>query len=115
MIWYDDLFVGESISPRKQKRIIRRIKRRSIFSNAYLLALPSNRENLIDIIYAKEVLKRHYPRKGMMIIGLAGNYEEAKELACEILLSYYATRGEFRIRDYFVKNWHNSRKDGLLC
>lgn len=115
MIWYDDLFVGESISPRKQKRMIRRIKKYRISCGAYLLALSSNHESLIDIISVREVYKRHYPKKGLMIIGLASNYEEAQELACKILLSYYAARGEFQIRDYFAKYWHNSRRDGLLC
>ena len=50
MIWYDDLFVGGSISDRKKKRIIRGVRKRSFFCNAYLLTLSSNPDNLIDII-----------------------------------------------------------------
>ena len=50
MIWYDDLFVGQSISQRRKKRIIRKVKRRSILGAEYLLTLSANPDNLIDII-----------------------------------------------------------------
>lgn len=115
MVWYDDLFVGESIGPRRQKRIIRKVKRRSIFNAAYLLTLSANPKDLIDIIQARVVCQRYYPRKRMVVIGLAGSYEEALCLASEILVSLYTVQGDFRLREFLKRNWHNSREDGLLC
>ena len=114
MIWYDDLFVGKSISPRKKKRIIRKVNRRSIFSSAYLLTLPANPDNLLDIINTQVVRQRYYPRKDLVVIGLAGNYEEALMLAGEIVCGVYAARGDFRLREYFEKSQHSAGEDGLL-
>lgn len=115
MIWYDDLFVGESISPRKKKRIIRKVNRRSIFGSAYLLTLATNPENLIDIIETRVVRQRYYPTKDLVVIGLAGDQEEAMMLAGEIISGIYAVQGNFALREFFQKNWHHSREDGLLC
>lgn len=117
MIWYDDLFVGESIRPRRQKRIIRKVKKRSLFNSAYLLTLASNPDNLIDIVHARVVRQRYYPKKELIVIGLAGSYDEAMELAGMILSSYYQARGNFEFRD-FVKHHQSGhikkRKGGLL-
>lgn len=115
MVWYDDLFVGESIRPRRQKRIIRKVKKRSIFNAAYLLTLSANPQNLIDIIHTQVVRQRYYPKKDLVVIGLAGNYEEALQLAAEILVSLYTVQGNFGLREFLKRNWHNSREDGLLC
>lgn len=115
MVWYDDLFVGKSITPRKRKRIIRKIKRRSIFNAAYLLTLSTNPDNLIDIIDVKVIRQRYYPKKELFIIGLAGNYEEALMLAGEIVSGIYTAQGNFRVREFFKKNKSHTGEDGLLC
>ena len=49
------------------------------------------------------------------MIGLAGNYEEALMLAGEIVTGIYAVQGNFKLREFFQKNWHNSREDGMQC
>ena len=103
MIWYDDLFVGESISPRRKKRIIKKVNRRSICGTEYLITLPSNQDNLLDIISTKVVRQRYYPRKELTVIGLAGNYEEALLLAGEIVCGIYAVQGNFHLREFFKK------------
>ena len=115
MIWYDDLFVGQSISQRRKKRIIRKVKRRSILGAEYLLTLSANPDNLIDIISVQVVRQRCYPRKDLVVIGLEGNYEEALMIAGEIVTGIYAVQGNFKLREFFQKNWHNSREDGMQC
>lgn len=115
MVWYDDLFVGESISSGRKKRVMRKVKRRSIFNAAYLLTLSANQQDLIDIIHTRVVRQRYYPRKNLVVIGLAGSYEEALTLAAEILVCLYTVQGDFKLREFLKKNWHNSREDGLLC
>ena len=115
MIWYDDLFLGKSISPRRKKRIIRKVKRRSIFGAEYLLTLPANSDNLLDIINIRVIRQRYYPKKELVVIGLAGNYEEALLLAGEIISGIYAVSGNFNVCDFFEQKRRNTREDGLLC
>ncbi len=115
MIWYDDLFLGQSISPRRKKRIIRKVNRRSVFGAEYLLTLPSNPDNLLDIISVRVVRQRYYPKKEMVVIGLAGNYEEAVLLAGEIITSVYKVSGSFRVKDYFQKSSSDPGEEGQSC
>ena len=115
MIWYDDLFVGKSISPRRKKRIIRKVNRRSILGVEYLLTLPANPDNLLDIISTQVVRQRYYPSKELIVIGLAGNYERARLEAGEMVSGIYAVQGDFDLRGFFQKNWHNTREGGVLC
>lgn len=100
MIWYDDLFVGESIRPRRQRRIIRKVNNRSLFNHAYLLTLASNPDNLLDIIHVQVLRQRCYPKRELVVIGIAGDYEEAMELAGKILISFYEAQGDFKLKEY---------------
>lgn len=115
MIWYEDLFVGESITPRKKKRIIRSVRRRSPFGGAYILTLATNPDNLIDIILAKELHQRAYPCRKLFVIGLAGDYEEALRLAGGIVSGIYTVQGDFNVRAFFGRHAHRRREDGIPC
>ena len=115
MIWYGDLIVGESISSRKKEKIIRGVRTRSIFHNAYLLTLASNPDNLIDIISTKVIRQRYYPKKGLYVIGIAGDYEEAVMLAGMIINGVYTVRGDFRLREFIRDNRQGSREEGQIC
>ncbi len=113
MIWYDDLFIGEGITPRKKKRIIRMTEKRSIFNGAWLLALSSGPDGLIDIIPARELKQRGYPQRDMLVIGLARDRDDAMELAGEIIGSFYKARGDFRLKEFFMDG--AARNGGGAC
>jgi hypothetical protein len=100
MIWYDDLFLGESISRRRMRRMVRKVRARSLWNRGYLLTLPANPDNLLDIVSVQVVRQRAYPKRRLYVIGLAGSYEEALELAGEILSGLYAARGDFKLREF---------------
>jgi hypothetical protein len=100
MIWYDDLFLGESVSKRRMRRMVRKVRTRSLWNFGYLLTLPANPDNLLDIISVQVVRQRDYPKKQLYVIGVANSYREAQELAGEILSSLYAARGDFKLREF---------------
>ena len=102
MEWHKDLYTGESIRGR-QKKVKWKIMHNAGQPFVYVLTLASNEENLLDIIPARELLQKHYPKKGLYIVGLAGNYEEALELAGCIVSDVYKATGGFNIRKYLCK------------
>ena len=75
----------------------------------YVITLSSNEENLLDIIPSRELLQRHYPKKGLYVVGLAGGYHEALELAGQIVSEVYFRTGGFDVRSYLRQD---CRKDG---
>ena len=80
MKWYEDLYVGDSIEG-KVNRIKWKINHHAGTVSIYVIAFASNRQNLLDIIPAWELMQKSYPgKKEMQIIGLAKGYAEALEL-----------------------------------
>ena len=102
MKWYEDLYVGESIVHKKS------IIKWKILHNAgqidiFVISLASNPANLLDIIPAKELLQKAYPKKDMYVIGLAKGYEEAVNLTASIINEVYQQTGAFGLRDYLLQ------------
>lgn len=62
MKWYEDLYVGDSIAD-KANRIKWKINHHAGTVSIYVIAFASNRQNLLDIIPAWELMQKSYPGK----------------------------------------------------
>lgn len=102
MIWYEDLYVGESIIHKKNK-IKWKIRHNAGQIDIYVIALASNKENLLDIIPAQELLLKGYPKRQLSIIGLAKGYQEAVEVAASVVDEVYHETGGFAVRSYLAE------------
>lgn len=101
MKWYDKLYVGESIA-HKVDRIKWKINHNAGTFEIYIITFASNPNNLLDLIPARELLQKHYPKKELYIIGLAKGYEEACALVCEIIEEVYAQTKDVDVRRYLL-------------
>lgn len=115
MIWYDELYVGESIV-HKTKKIKWKICHNAGQINIYVIALASNSENLLDIIPSQELLQKGYPKSGLRIVGLAKGYDEAVTVAVSIVDEVYQKTGAFAVREYLERK-RRDRESGcrLYC
>lgn len=111
MIWYDDLYVGESIIHKKNK-IKWKIRHNAGQLNIYVIALASNEKNLLDIIPSRELLQKGYPQKNLSIVGLAKGYDEAINVAVSIVDEVYRQTGTFALRAYLSQK---RRKASVEC
>lgn len=102
MIWYDKLYVGESIV-HKTKKIKWKIMHNAGQIGIYVITLASNKQNLLDIIPSYELMQRGYPKRDMVIVGLAKGYDEAVEVAASIVDEVYRNTGTFAIRTYLAE------------
>lgn len=102
MIWYDKLYVGESIV-HKTKKIKWKIMHNAGQIGIYVITLASNRQNLLDIIPSYELMQRGYPKREMVIVGLAKGYNEAVEVAASIVDEVYRNTGTFAVRTYLAE------------
>ena len=99
MKWYEDFFVGESVTG-KIKKIKWKIEHNAGMLHTYIITFPSNEENLLDIIPTRELLQKGYPKKNLHIIAVAGNYDEALLLACDIVRETYENTGKTDVKSY---------------
>lgn len=102
MIWYDKLYVGESIV-HKTTKIKWKIMHNAGQIGIYVITLASNRQNLLDIIPSYELMQRGYPKREMVIVGLAKGYDEAVEVAASIVDEVYRNTGTFAVRAYLAE------------
>ncbi len=110
MIWYEDLYAGESIV-HKTKKIKWKILHNAGQIDIYVIALASGESNLLDIIPSRELLQKSYPKKGLHIIGLAKGYEEALDVAASIVDEAYRMTGGFLIGQYLEEK-RRKKKEG---
>ena len=93
MIWYKDLYVGESIV-HKTKKVKWKIMHNAGQIGIYVITLASNTQNLLDIIPSYELMQKGYPTKG---------YDEAIEVAASIVDEVYHSTGTFAVRAYLAE------------
>ena len=75
--------------------------------HTYIITFPSNEENLLDIISTRELLQKGYPKKNLHIIAVAGNYDEALLLACDIVKETYENTGKTDVKSYLKSKRRN--------
>lgn len=102
MEWYHNLYASKSIGD-KVGRIKWKINHNAATVSVYVIAFASNQENLLDIIPAWELMQKSYPKKNMMIIGLAKGYRDALELVRTIIDETYQHTGTVDVRSYLAE------------
>ena len=103
MIWYEDLYLGDSIArhPGKVRRIKWKVEHNAGMVNTYLIALCRYGTGLLEILPTRELLQKHYPKQDLYVVGLAKGYREALETASGIVVDVYQNTGGFEVKKYF--------------
>lgn len=109
MEWYNNLYIGESVTE-KIRKVKWKIEHNVGMLHTYVIAFPSNENNLLDIIPARELQQKGYPKKKLQIIGVAGDYAEAIELVARIVGEVYDKTGDTNVSDYLCYGWRKCRK-----
>lgn len=103
MKWYKGLYLGESAKSEKYK-IFGRVVKGRFQRDTFLITLPSNPENLLDIVPAVCLLQPHYKKKRyheeLYVLGIAKGRDEALELVRSIVDEVYKATGGFDISSY---------------
>lgn len=110
MKWYDELYIGRSIL-HKKKKVIWKIDHNAGQVFTYVITLPANPDNLLDIIPSWELMQKYYPKRDITIVGLAGGYPEALEVVQEIITEVYEHTGELQVPEYLLEKVNHKRKN----
>ncbi len=105
MIWYENLYIGESISrkPEKVKRLKWKINHHAYLCNLFIIVLCRYGTNLLEIIPARELKQRCYPKQDLFIVGIAKGYNEALETAAAIVVDVYKKTGGFAVKSFLLQ------------
>lgn len=102
MKWYKNLYVGDRAKG-KCYRIIQKTKRGKLQNNVYLLTMPTNEENQLDIISANLLLQPYYKKKSIWIAGIAIGKEEAMEVLTCMVQDALLETGQASVKEYLKK------------
>lgn len=98
MEWYRDLYLGSGAAKKKYK-ILRKINKH-LLSKAYIITLPSNEANVLDIYSYNEILQHHYDTNNLFVIGLAHGKDDALELTKNIIFEVYKKNRDVNVSRY---------------
>lgn len=101
MEFYRRLFFGPQIKKRR-KEILWKLRHQKPLHNIFLLTLPSNQQNLLDILPANLLLQSYYKRQDLFIIGVGKGRDETLELLRAFVERVYEETGDVKITDYIA-------------
>lgn len=97
MRWYKRLYVGKTAQSNK-RQIISKIKKNKFQMGIYVLALPANDENVLDIYPVYTLLQPHYRKADLFVVGIAKGREEAFELVTTIVMEAKELTGSYKVK-----------------
>ncbi len=97
MKWYKNLYVGRKAS-RRRRRIVASCKIGKPQLGTYMITLPVNDSNSLEIYPSHILLQKHYKKKNLFVVGIALERDEAYEVMQEILMDCYEKTGQFLVR-----------------
>ena len=100
--WYKKLYVSSSAQNDK-KKIMWKVTQKAGLLDTYLIILPQNGNNQLEIINSSELLQKHYNKLTTYVVGIAVGYEEALGLVEQMVNDIMIKKQEKNIRDYFER------------
>lgn len=97
MKWYNELYVGQNALKTKHK-IIKKAIRNKPQIGVYLITLPINENNSLEIYPSYILLQKYYKKKNLFVVGISIGKEEALNLVTTIILDCYNKTGQFLVR-----------------
>lgn len=101
MKFYRSLYVGESIQ--KVNKVKWKLLTGAGQFNVYLVTIAHTRDQL-DIIHCSLLKQKHFDRKNLCVVGLAGSKPEAYQLVGKMLADTLVAGMEGDIKGYLLKN-----------
>lgn len=103
MKWYKKLYLGDN-AKESRMHIMEYTVLRKFQPDVYLIVLPSNNDNLLEMFRATELKQPHYHNKhiwkNIYVVGIAKGYDEAVGVMEQILTEVYHNTGGFKVREY---------------
>ena len=86
--WYRNLYWGEKAGQQK-RAVLDGFLDGAAHPRLYLIALPSNGKNLLDIFPQPVLLQEHYRKSELYAVGVSVGKTEAMRLAGQIVMDAY--------------------------
>ena len=97
-----NLYLGESIASEKLDKLKKRLEKKPLWANVYLITPARNPADQLDIFDARQLIQPHYKKEEFLILGIASGYEEALQLIEQITRECLDARDDCNLREYLL-------------
>jgi hypothetical protein len=102
MKWYEDLYVGYNLLDKKTK-VINQIRAGKPMFNKYVLTLPQNDYDTLEIYPSNVLIQKWYRDSDMVVVGIAEGMEEAMDMMQLIIMECFNSRGNVKVKDFILE------------
>lgn len=106
MRYFKELYISEELKGREEE-VISHLKKKEFQFRIYLIALPENDRNQLEIYHSGMLNQEWYQDKDVFVVGLAKGYLQALELVRRITEETVKETGDADIRQYILKRQGN--------
>ena len=96
------LYLGESIASKKLDKLKKRLERKPLLANVYLITPARNPSDQLDIFDARQLVQPFYNDEEIFVLGIASGYEEALQLIELMTKECLEARGDCNLREYLL-------------
>lgn len=102
LVYYPNLYVSEGINREKLEKLKKGLSARPDKAGLYLLTLPGNSSDQLDIYASKYLRQKYYDRRPLYVIGIAEDYDKAVDIVMRIVWETWTARGDARLKEYLL-------------
>lgn len=102
MYIYNHIFTDEAMDG-KVASVVRKIRMNAGLLDIFLICLAGGNDNF-DIIDAKQLKQKGYPKQNLYIMGIAKGKESATQLATAMYLHFYELYGDIHFKPEIERN-----------
>ena len=97
-----NLYLGEGIAPEKLDKLKKRLNKKPLLANVYLITPARNPADQLDIFAARQLVQPHYKDEEFLVLGMASGYEDALQLIERFTGECLKARGDCNLREYLL-------------
>lgn len=100
IVWSEKLYIGGQAEKNCQK-VQKKLEKGRPVPGFFLITMPSNENNLFDILPAEALLFPYYKRKKVLVYGLAKGKAEAESMVASMLEDVLRETDGLYCKEYF--------------
>ena len=100
IVYHRNLYISDDISPSKLDKIKKKLEKKPLLCNVYLIAFASNPNDQLDIFQARQLVQKYYVKYPVSVVGIASDYDAAVGLVEKIVQECLQARGDCALREY---------------
>lgn len=101
-LFHNRLYLGESIEEKKLDKIKKRLEKKPLAANVYLIVPAHNPVDQLEFFDAKQLIQPHYKDAVFEVIGIAADQKEAMMVIEQIVVDCLRERGDCKLREYLL-------------